>query len=220
MTHVATTGRPARDALNRLHHTIHQNPWLVRFTAATRILIALGFIPSGMKKVLGERFTYLGPETAVGFFFEAFYRNHLWYEAVGWAQLFAALLLLIPRTAHIGAFVFFPIIVNIWFITVGIHFQGTWVITSLMLLANMWLLLWEADRIAALLALAPRGHRRESYLGWCIIGLFAGLVAYTLAYAFNIAMSRTWIGPIGFVLGAMLGLVGGTLVAWHIRGML
>jgi uncharacterized membrane protein YphA (DoxX/SURF4 family) len=219
MTHVATTARPVPDALNRMHHTVRQNPWLVRFTAATRILIAVGFIPSGMRKVLGERFTFLGTETSVGFFFEAFYRNHLWYQAVGWAQVLAAILLLIPRTAHIGAFVFFPIILNIWLITVGTHFQGTWVITSLMLLANLWLLLWEWERIAALLALEPRGHRGESYLGWSIIGMLSGVSAYTLAYTFNIATSRTWIGSIGFVLGAGLGLAGGALVAWHIRGM-
>lgn len=41
--------------------------------AATRVSIALGFIPSGFKKVMGERFTSLGPDDPVGLFFEASY---------------------------------------------------------------------------------------------------------------------------------------------------
>ncbi|MBD0320613.1 MAG: DoxX family protein, partial [Gemmatimonadetes bacterium] len=47
---------------------------------------------------------------------------------VGWAQLAGAILLLIPRTATLGALIFFPIILNIFVITVALHFTGTWVV--------------------------------------------------------------------------------------------
>ncbi len=51
---------------------------------------------------------------------------------------------------------YFPIILNIWAVTVSMHFRGTWVITSLMLLANVYLLCWEYDRLKPLLPWTPR----------------------------------------------------------------
>ncbi len=122
----------------------------------TRILLCLGFLPSGLKKVLGEPFTILSPETSVGYFFDALHRAGFYYEFIGWAQITAALLLLFPRTAPLGAVLYFPIILNIWVITVAMHFRGTWVITSLMLLATTYLLCWEYDRLKGLLPLRRR----------------------------------------------------------------
>lgn len=196
------------------------SPWLVRFTAATRLGIAVGFIPSGLRKVMGERFTSLGLDDPVGFFFEAFYRNQLWYRTVGWAQVIAAVLLIFPRTAHLGAFIFFPVIFNIWLVTVGIHFQGTWVITSLMLLANLWLLAWEYDRLVPLLTVRARGTTwRESTLTWVSAFAASGTVAYSGLYAFNIARVQSTIGLTGFVVAAVAGGVYGAVAAWHARGI-
>lgn len=127
----------------------------------TRILLCLGFLPSGLKKVLGEPFTILSPETPVGYFFDALHRAGFYYEFIGWAQITAALLLLFPRTAPLGAVLYFPIILNIWVITVAMHFRGTWVITSLMLLATTYLLCWEYDRLKALLPLRRRAPISE-----------------------------------------------------------
>jgi hypothetical protein len=53
----------------------------------------------------------------------------------------------IPRTATLGALMFFPLIVNIFVITVSLHFQGTPIITGLMLLANIYLLCWDYDKL-------------------------------------------------------------------------
>jgi uncharacterized membrane protein YphA (DoxX/SURF4 family) len=77
------------------------------FTVFTRILLALAFTPSGITKVVGHRFTILGLDTPVGFFFEAMYRTGFYWRFLGLCQLGAALLLLIPRTATIGALVYF-----------------------------------------------------------------------------------------------------------------
>ena len=54
--------------LDQLHAKIRSLRIFIWFTWGTRILLALGFIPSGMKKVLGNRFTNLGIDTDVGFF--------------------------------------------------------------------------------------------------------------------------------------------------------
>lgn len=198
---------------------MHASHWLVRFTAVTRLSIALGFIPSGLKKVMGERFTSLPITDPVGFFFEAFYRNQFWYRSVGWLQVIAALLLIFPRTAHIGALLFLPIIVNIWFITVGVHFAGTWVLTTFMLLANLWLLAWEYDRLAALLAIrsARAPHWREGSLAWAAaFGGFA-VVCYAGLLAVNAGLVRTTIGVAGFGIAAVTGVVFGLIAAWHAR---
>jgi hypothetical protein len=115
-------------------------------------MLALGFLPSGLTKVVGNRFTVLGLDNPVGFFFEAMYRTGFYWRFLGLCQLLAALLLFIPRTATIGALVYFPLILNIFVITVSLHFQGTPFITGLMLLANIYLLCWDYDKLRHLFA--------------------------------------------------------------------
>jgi len=138
-------------ALDRAHARVRRNRWLRVFTVVTRILLALGFTPSGITKVLGNRFTILGVDNPVGFFFEAMYRTGFYWRFLGLCQLAAALLLLIPRTATIGALVYFPLILNIFVITIALHFQGTPVITGLMLLASIYLLCWDYDKLKHLI---------------------------------------------------------------------
>ncbi|HEX8359730.1 MAG TPA: hypothetical protein VF613_06480 [Longimicrobium sp.] len=136
--------------LDRLHAAVRANPLLQRFTVCTRILLAIGFIPPSLTKIQGERFTILPIEHPVGFFFEAMYRTGGYWNFIGWAQLIGGILLLNPRTATLGAIVFFPIILNIFVITVALHFTGTWLITGLMLLACTYLLCWDYDRLKPL----------------------------------------------------------------------
>ncbi len=134
-------------ALDRAHARARGERFLRIFTVVTRILLALGFIPSGLTKVLGDRFTILGIDNPVGFFFEAMYRTGYYWRFLGLCQLVAALLLLVPRTATVGALVYFPLILNIFVITVALDFRGTPVITGLMLLANIYLLCWDYDKL-------------------------------------------------------------------------
>ncbi len=119
------------------------------FTWGTRILLFIGFLPSGLKKLLGERFTLLGVETPVGFFFEALYRTGLYWNFIGFMQLLAGILLLIPRTSFLGALIYLPIIINILIIVVAMQFRGTPYIVALMLLANLYLLLWDYKKLKA-----------------------------------------------------------------------
>src|SRR5262245_30753286 len=125
---------------NLLLINLKQTRFLQMFTVFTRILLAIGFTPSGLIKVLGNRFTILSPSTPIGYFFEALYQSGFYWNFLGSCQLLAAILLLIPRTATLGALIYFPIILNIFVITVSLHFSGTPVITGLMLLANIYLL--------------------------------------------------------------------------------
>lgn len=134
-------------AMDLLLARVRQDKFLRIFTTFTRVLLALGFVPSGLKKVLYERFTQLGIDNPVGFFFEALYQTGFYYRFIGLAQTSAAILLLIPRTAFVGAMLYFPIILNIFIITVSMDFRGTPFITGAMLLANLYLLGWDYDRL-------------------------------------------------------------------------
>lgn len=137
--------------LDRAHARVKQHRFLKIFTVFTRILLAFGFLPSGLTKVLGNRFTILGIDNPVGFFFEAMYRTGFYWRFLGLCQLAAAALLIIPRTATIGALVYFPLILNIFVITVSLRFTGTPFITGLMLLANFYLLCWDYDKLKQLI---------------------------------------------------------------------
>ena len=134
-------------SLDRLHARVRKVTLLKIFTVSTRILLALAFLPSGLTKVMGNRFTILGLDDPIGFFFAALYRTGFYWRFLGICQLTVALLLLIPQTATLGALAYFPLILNIFVITVSMHFTGTPVITGLMLLANIYLLCWDYDKL-------------------------------------------------------------------------
>jgi hypothetical protein len=61
-----------------------------------------------------------------------------------------AILLLIPRTSLLGALMYFPIITNICVLTYATRFDGTRLIT-MMVLACLFLLVWDYDRLKPIL---------------------------------------------------------------------
>ena len=132
----------------------------------TRYLLAFAFIPSGMKKVLGQRFTNIGTDNPIGYFFEALFRTGIYWNFLGWGQLIAAILMM----------------------TVSMHFTGTWLIALLMLFASTCLLLWDANRLQYIivrkgfLEIRQDVKLPEASRIWQISGilLFIASVSYTL----------------------------------------
>jgi len=146
--------------LARLDHWYHEckgNRWLRYFAVFCRVALALGFIPSGIVKVTGERFTALPSNHPLGHYFDALHLTGFYYTFIGVGQLTAALLLLIPRTAFLGAIVYFPIILNICVLTYATRFEGTRIAT-LMLLANLYLLCWDYARLKYVLPFESPGN--------------------------------------------------------------
>lgn len=131
-----------------------RNKWLGYFAIFCRIALALGFLPSGIVKVRGERFTALPSNHPLGHYFDALYLTGYYYTFIGVGQLIAAALLLIPRTALLGAMLYFPIMVNICVLTYAVRFEGTRIAT-LMLLANVFLLVWDYERLQHILPFRP-----------------------------------------------------------------
>lgn len=115
-------------------------------------MLAIGFVPSGLTKVFGVPFTKLDPATSsVGYFFDALHQAGFLYNFIGICQITAALLLLVPRTATLGALMYLPIIIGIEIITISMNFRGTWIITSLMLLGVIYLLCWDWHKLKYIL---------------------------------------------------------------------
>lgn len=132
--------------LDRVYGELRRNRWLRWFAIFCRIALALGFIPASIVKMTGERFTALPSKHPLGHYFDALLLTGFYYTFIGAAQMVAALLLLIPRTALLGAIFYFPIILNIFVLTHATRFDGTRIVT-LMLLANLFLLVWDYDRL-------------------------------------------------------------------------
>jgi uncharacterized membrane protein YphA (DoxX/SURF4 family) len=133
--------------LDLLHFRVRQNKWLRYFAVFNRIGLALGFLPSGFVKIAGERFTDLSVRHPMGNYLEALHRTGFYYTFIGVLQVTAAFLLLIPRTATIGALIYFPIILNIFVLTMAVRFEGSWISSPLMVLANLYLLCWDYHKL-------------------------------------------------------------------------
>lgn len=128
------------------------NKWYWLFSVFCRLTLAYAFIIAGLVKIMGERFasglSHLHP---MGAYLEALYHTGYYYTFIGIAQVVAAVLLLIPRTVTLGALLYFPIIVNIWLLSYAVRFEGSIVTAPLMVLANLYLIVWNYDRIRYLL---------------------------------------------------------------------
>jgi hypothetical protein len=135
--------------LDQIHLKVTKNRFLQLFTAFTRVLLAIGFIPPSIPKIMYQPFTILPDTDPVGHYFNALYQTGYYYQFIGWGQIIAAIFLLIPRTSHIGALMFFPIILNIMVLTNSVGFKGTWAITILMFIASLYLVCWDYDRLKA-----------------------------------------------------------------------
>jgi len=146
--------------LERVYAELRRNQWLRYFAVFCRIALAFGFLPSGFVKVTGERFTALPSNHPLGHYFDALYQTGYYYTFIGVGQLITALLLLIPRTALLGAIFYFPIILNICVLTYAVRFEGTRIAT-LMLLANLFLLAWDYQRLKEILPFGRRDGDRH-----------------------------------------------------------
>lgn len=207
--------------VSTLVHQLRQYKSARFFTGFTRLLLAVGFFIPGLKKVLGIPFTLLPTSDPVGYFFDAFFQAHEFYVAVGLAQVVAAILLVVPRTATLGAVLYFPVILNITIITWSIDFTGTKWITLFMCLACTFLLVWDYDRLKGLLPIKERRIQPARILWRTPIFLFAalGILGYASMAIINLANVWVHFGGLGFVGAAVCGALGGGLVALHVRFM-
>ena len=154
--------------------------WFKGFAVFCRIALAASFFPTGFVKIMGERFAAgLPSNNPLGHYFDALYLTGYYYTFIGITQIIIAILLLIPRTSLLGTLMYFPIIVNICVLTYATLFDGTRLVT-MMVLASLFLLIWDYNRIKHILPFKqpktdapvlkkPLGKRlRIIFFGGCI----------------------------------------------------
>lgn len=139
--------------MEKIYNYIRNKKIFIIFSWSVRALLFLAFLPSGLVKVLGERFTTLGTDTTIGFFFEGLYKSGFYWNFLGFMQLLAGILLLIPRTTFLALVIYFPIIVNIFVIVTSMGFKGTPVVAGLMLLANIYLFFWDYKKLKQIVSI-------------------------------------------------------------------
>jgi hypothetical protein len=132
-----------------------QQPVLQIFTIYLRYLIGAGFVIAafGMGKFSGQELLISAPGQSIEKleplqqFFKVMATSGLYWNFIGITQVIAGGLLMTQRFAKLGAVIFFPLILNIFVITISYNFKGTPVVTGLMLLATIFLLMWDLDSL-------------------------------------------------------------------------
>lgn len=187
--------------MNRIEEIYYEakfDKWFQNFAIFCRLVLAASFLPTGLVKVMGERFAEgLPSNNPLGHYFDALYLTGYYYTFIGIAQIIIAVLILIPRTSFLGVLMYFPMIVNICVLTYATRFAGTRANTML-LLACLFLLIWNYDRLKYLLPYkqtkcAPPVLKKTNRVRLRII--FFGTSAALLAFVI-IGTSYLWeIGP-------------------------
>ena len=140
------------EKFEQFYIAIKGNLWYWFFSIFCRLTLALGFMIAGFVKIMDERFASgLSEIHPMGTYLVALYHTGYYYTFIGIAQVLAAILLLIPRTVTLGALVYFPIILNICILSFAVRFEGSLVTAPLMVFANLYILVWNYDKLKYIL---------------------------------------------------------------------
>ena len=200
--------------LDGLHSRVVSFTVLKFFTAFVRVLLAFAFVPPSIPKILHRPFTMLSENNPVGDYFAALYRTGFYYDFIGWSQLFAAVLLLIPRTSHLGALLFFPIIINITVLTNSVGFKGTWLVTILMTLACTYLVCWDYPKWKSVLFYREQNDQYVSGKISLIAFIVVALPPVALLSGLTFVHSQSIYLLLGLI---FLCIVFGAIVTFHFR---
>ncbi len=170
--------------IEEIYYEAKADKWFKGFAVFCRIALAASFIPAGIVKIMGERFAAgLPSNNPLGHYFDALYLTGYYYTFIGIVQIVTAILLLVPRTSLLGALMYFPIILNICVLTYATRFDGTRLIT-MMVLASLFLLIWDYDRLKYILPFKQQktdSHVLKKPLGKRLRIIFFGGVFTVLA---------------------------------------
>lgn len=187
--------------------------WLQLLVIYTRYAIGGAFVFASLIKIKGERFTTeSGANEAINtswHFFETMYQSGLYWQFIGFGQLFAGFLLMTQRFAKLGAMLNLPILCNIFVITLSYYFAFTPVIVGLMLVANIGLFFWDWNELKILFNLPYKQKIKtfENDIVWQIIGLMLFLFTFFYRLFVDKYDAFFWLS-ICFIIG-IIGLVFG-----------
>lgn len=183
--------------IEKLHAAARGNKWMRYFTTFTRLALVAGFLPAGYVKIIGERFTDLHNNQPMGHYLEALHHTGYYYTFIGYAQIIAAILLLIPRTVVLGTLLYLPIIVNICILSLAVRFEGSLLTAPLMVIACVYLLCWHYDRIKYIFPFIDPPSvpfvQNNKFPIWFFAGVFAVFLAvgFTVTHMYSIMPRNT-----------------------------
>ncbi|MCB0649087.1 MAG: hypothetical protein KDC49_20595 [Saprospiraceae bacterium] len=153
------------------------------FTILLRYLLGTAFVWASILKIKGMRFEPQSGENApmgsLSHLLEAMYRTGFYWDFIGWGQLMAGLLIMSQIFSTLGAVVYFPIMLSIFILTTTFESPVFLVMTSLMLLSNIYLLLWDWNKLKFIVLphageyVDQRTQFSEKKI-WTFIGLLLG----------------------------------------------
>lgn len=167
------------------------------FTVFLRYLLGSAFVWASILKIKGIRFTPFSGETApinsLPHLLESMYQSGFYWYFIGFGQMIAGFLLMSQTFGTLGAVAYFPIILNIFVLTTYFDSPGILAITSLMLLANIYLLLWDWNKLKFVVLKNPGEYNNQDkpFLGekiWIYLGilLFIAIVVFRILTTRNV----------------------------------
>ena len=155
------------------------------FTIFVRYLLGIAFVWASILKIEGIRFEPQSGENmpidSLSHLLEAMYRSGFYWYFIGWGQFIAGVLIMSQMFSTLGAVVHFPIMLSIFILTTAFQGPVFLIMTSSMLLANIYLLLWDWNRLKFLILNKPGEYVDQSTQfsknrSWTYLGIFLCVV--------------------------------------------
>ena len=178
-----------------------------------RIFLGLIFFGAGMSKLyLDHKFPgIIGPVWLEEELTK--YDLGLYARFIAGAQVITGLLLFSQRFATLGAVLLFPIILNIFMVTVSLGWTGTPYVNLFLLLLNAWLLIYDypklkfifSDHTKSVSHIPFKRNSKKADRGWMIL---CALILATIPISYlNISVAHI------ICLGAVIGIMVNQLIA-------
>ncbi|MCE7995298.1 MAG: hypothetical protein HEP71_25195 [Roseivirga sp.] len=172
-----------------LSHKFHH-----RIIVMIRIFLGLIFFTAGMSKLY---FEHQFPGIIGPVWLEERLAEHdlgLYARFIAGSQIIAGLLLFTQRFSTLGALLTFPIILNIFVVTVSMKWQGTPYVNFFLLSLNAWLLAYDYPKLKFILTdvtrdIRPLPLKRQSKKadGLWLLSVIAILSSVPLSYVNTLA---------------------------------
>ena len=190
------------------------NTYVQIFVTYLRYLLGFAFIFASIVKIQGLPFT---SESGVGspinsawHYFETMYQSGIYWRFIGIAQFIAGSLLITQRFAKLGVLIYLPIIANIFLVTISYDFNGTPIISGLMLLSTIFLIFWDWNYFKIFVNKKPvleTRKRLENDTIWQITGLIF-LILTPIPKFFTTQKISVFIFLALFIIGVITLIIG------------
>ncbi len=164
-------------------------------TICARYLLGSAFTWASILKIKGVRFTPASAEHApvnsLPHLLETMYRSGFYWHFIGWAQLIAGFLLMSQTFSTLGAVMYLPMMLSIFILTTWFESPGVLVITSFMLLANLYLLMWDYNRLKFIVLPKPGEYVDQTTpFSRQKVWAYAGIMLWVLILLFRLFTTR------------------------------